>query len=371
MQTIITTQLELKGTNYEIGQQLGAHCKKHPMLKHMHTNSFPPLSTEKLQQARDMFNRWCPGLNEEIDGMADALHVKSDIVTFYALTYLTPGCSQFVLLPKKTQNKHTLLVRNYEFSHQAEDFTLMRTSVTGKYTHMGSSVLHFGRDEGMNEHGLGVSMSSNGFPVGALPFMGKPALNGLQFWAVIRSLLENCKNVKEALALLKDMPIAYNLNLLLTDKNNNAALFETFNGVKEVKEIDNTSNESFLLATNHPVLPNMQKLESKGMEHSVLRYNATKKWLEDHPTLDEEKIKTQLMKKFPEGLCCHYFNDFFGTTKSIIMDITQGTFTLCWGGLESNKWVRYDINKPLENSTAPIKIDFDTFDKKYMKLVTL
>ncbi len=61
----------------------------------------------------------------------------------------------------------------------------------------------------------------------------KPAIVGLQFWAVIRYLLENCKDVDEALEYLKDMPIAYNINLLLADKSGNIALVETLDGKKE------------------------------------------------------------------------------------------------------------------------------------------
>jgi hypothetical protein len=88
-----------------------------------------------------LFDRCCPGLNEEIQGFADALGVDPMQITYYAMTYLKPGCSQLVLLPGLTKNGHTLLARNYEFSEKFEDFTLARTSVTGKYTHLGSSVL--------------------------------------------------------------------------------------------------------------------------------------------------------------------------------------------------------------------------------------
>ena len=64
--------------------------------------------------------------------------------------------------------------RNYEFNHEAEDFALIRTNVAGRNTHMGTGVLHFGRDDGFNEHGLAVTMSSCGFPVGPIPYMRAP-----------------------------------------------------------------------------------------------------------------------------------------------------------------------------------------------------
>ena len=79
-------------------------------------------------------------------------------------------------------------------------------------------MLGIGRDDGINEMGLTVTLSSSGFPVGPLPEMRRPAVTGLQFWAVVRTLLENCRDVKEALSMLKDMPVAYNLNLIVLDR---------------------------------------------------------------------------------------------------------------------------------------------------------
>ncbi|MDO5574280.1 MAG: carcinine hydrolase/isopenicillin-N N-acyltransferase family protein [bacterium] len=94
----------------------------------------------------------------------------------------------------------------------------------------GATTALFGRSEGINEHGLAVSQSSCGFPVSNLPQMRNPGIKGLQFWAVIRSLLENCKTVDEALSMLTGMPIAYNINLYLADAAGEIALYETMNG---------------------------------------------------------------------------------------------------------------------------------------------
>ena len=111
-----------------------------------------------------------------------------------------------------TASGHPMTARNYEFNDEAEDFTVIKTCIKGKYTHIGTSVLGIGRDDGINEMGLTVTLSSSGFPVGPLPEMRRPAVTGLQFWAVVRTLLENCRDVKEALSMLKDMPVAYNLH---------------------------------------------------------------------------------------------------------------------------------------------------------------
>jgi len=265
MQQAEAKYLELIGSNYEIGYTLGKMGNCIPPLKKFLTSG-SGFDVKAASLAEGLFDRWCPGLNEEIRGLADALGVRPMQITFYAMTYLKPGCSQMVLLPGLTENGHTMLARSYEFSHQCEDFTLARTSVRGKYTHLSSTVLQLGRDEGMNEHGLGITMSSCGFPVGAPENMRRPALRGLQFWAVIRTLLENCKDVSEALSFIKGMPIAYNINMLLADVKGQAALVETMDGKLAVKQGDGTG---FLHATNHVLLPELKQYEETVMRNSV------------------------------------------------------------------------------------------------------
>lgn len=223
---------ELVGTNYEIGYQLGQIAAKHPQFVEMQKCPLGTFTEKKAKEMTTMFDQYCSGLNEELQGFADAIGATRLQMVYYAMTYLTPGCSLLAILPKRTQNGHVMVARNYEFSHKMDDFSFCTTRVTGKYAHIGGSVMQFGRSEGINEWGLMVGQTSCGMPVGNMEPMRKPAITGLQFWAVIRSLLENCKNVDEALKSLMDMPIAYNINLILADKFGRAVLFETLDGKK-------------------------------------------------------------------------------------------------------------------------------------------
>lgn len=122
----------------------------------------------------------------------------------------------------------------------------------------------------MNECGLGVSITSAGQPVGNMEFSRKPAITGLQFWAVIRSLLENCKDVDEAIHLAQEIPIASNINLMVADKKGQAALIESFNGKKAWRKID--SSDSFICSANHVHLPELKDYDPKGMRNSFFRY---------------------------------------------------------------------------------------------------
>lgn len=353
---ITTTTMELSGNSYEIGTALGKMTAAFPPQVEMHTSGYKGFDDMELKEAQELFDRWCPGLNEELRGFADALEVPLKQIVYYAQTCLRPNCSQIALLPSLTEEGIPMVARNYEFSHEAEDFTLMKTSVTGKYTHLGTSVFRFGRDDGFNECGLAVTMSSCGFPVGANEYMRRPKLKGLQFWAVTRSVLENCKDVEEALEFVKDMPIAFNINLMLTDKTGHAALVETLDGHMEIKKISEEGPEHYLCATNHPVIPEMIPYEPRAMRHSLVRYEYIRRTIGRTGKVNGEKLKEMLLSMYPDGLCCHFFHDFFGTTKSMLIKPSCGTIELCWGGDISNGWKIYDITKPLEYEVREIEI---------------
>lgn len=66
------------------------------------------------------------------------------------MTYLLSRYSGIALLGSKCTDGHTKLARNYEFSTQDEDLTLCKTAVTGKYAHIGRTVVGFGKNEEIN-----------------------------------------------------------------------------------------------------------------------------------------------------------------------------------------------------------------------------
>ncbi|MFQ8666455.1 C45 family autoproteolytic acyltransferase/hydolase [Anaerostipes caccae] len=355
---------ELCGSNYEIGYQLGKIAMNCPQFAEMQKCPPGAYTEKQAAQMTEMFDCYCPGLNEELQGFAEAIKTTRLQMLYYAMTYLTPGCSLLAVLPKLTANGHVMAARNYEFSHKMEDFSFCKTKVTGKYAHMGGSMMQFGRGEGINECGLMAAQTSCGMPVGNMEVMRRPAVTGLQFWAVIRSLLENCKNVEEALQTLEDMPIAYNINLILADKEGNAALFETLDGVKAFRKIDDTTEQQYLHSTNHAHLQEIINLEPMAMKHSVCRYNYIENFVNQSHGINTRDLKTLLLSKYPEGLCCNWYDNFFGTIKSMVFDVTLGTVEICWGGLEKNGWKTYFLVNDIkaENFTVDIKTSNSQFE---------
>ncbi len=352
MKPITVGYFELMGTPYEIGHQMGELLER----KRMVLPKSMVLPKADAIAAMKLYDTFCPGMSEEMKGYADAVGTEVERLVYVVMTYLRPRCSQMALLPQLTEKGHTILARSYEFGPKAEDFHLFRTKVKGKYSHIGGSVVEFGRSEGLNECGLGVSMSSCGLPVSNLKEMRAPALSGLQFWAVIRTLLENCKDVKEAVDCARKMPIAYNINLLTVDKGGHAALIETFDGRFASQSIGDEDEVKFLHATNHAHLKEMIAHEPLAKHHSRVRYNRIRHFLSDETKKSEEELKSFLLTEYPAGLNCHFYQDFFGTIKSIIMDLNDGRFTVCWGGLVENGWKDYNIQKPMGNHNFTIRL---------------
>ncbi len=350
MNTIMAKSFELKGTNYEIGVQLGRTVLNNSHLRDIFISKSQSIQVDECD-IYELFDRYCPGLNEELQGFSDTLGIEKNKLIFVPLTYLVPACSQVVLLPNRIKNHHTLLARNYDYSDGMDDFCLSKTMVTGKYTHIGTNIMQFGRGEGMNECGLVVSQSACGRPVNNYQGGKRTKIRGLQFWAVVRTLLENCKNVNEALSFLDTMPIACNINLMIADKSGKAALIEIMDGIKEIDFIQNHNEKNFLIATNHTHIESLIKAEPYAMKNSLVRYRCLEEWIAQNPLISEYDIKELLLTPYPNGLMLPYYDDFFGTIKSIVFDLNLGKVDICWCGLYENEWHSYYVDANVNSAS--------------------
>lgn len=46
---------------------------------------------------------------------------------------------------------------------------------------------------------------------------------------------------------------------------------------------------------------------------------------------------------YPNGLCCHYYNEFFGTLRSMIFDVTEQTIEMTFGSPQTNNWHIFSV----------------------------
>ncbi len=356
IQEIIFQKAILEGTAYEVGKFQGEWIQKDSNAIKFFTSPLEGQNYPTAQEAEHLlkfFDKHCPGLNEEIQGFADALNVPVEHILYYTFSYSRgSNCSHLALLPSATQDGHIYVARNYEWSLQ-DDFRLCTTRIKGNAAHLGFSLLQFGRIDGINKHGLCVTMS-NGCP------QIQPEEEGCRFWAVVRTVLDRCKSVPEALEVVQSIPISFHLNLLITDKHGEAALIEIFSSKRAIKRIGPNTKEQTIWSTNHYSLPEMIPYDQGRMWMSVARYQKIASLLKNPSSkITKDQLRQLLTKPIPEGLSCHYYKDYFGTLWSMIFDLTSGTVEVSFGSPMVNVWHNFDLNGPVGVTNYPVKFPME------------
>ncbi|MHA1221628.1 MAG: C45 family autoproteolytic acyltransferase/hydrolase, partial [Candidatus Heimdallarchaeota archaeon] len=249
------SHIVLEGTSYEVGKQQAELIKNiKPIVGWMTSGKVEPkkLGFEDFESLQNYYEEFCPGITDELQGFAEALNVTPDKLVHYGPVIYSPGnCSQMAIMSSVSKDKHVYLGRSYEFNDTMNDFRLCCLKIKNKVKHMGFTEFLLFRDDGINDHGLSISFSSGGVDNKKY----QPQKKGFPFFLIVRSILENCRSVSEAITYLEKVPVAGFWNFLITDKNSNAVLFQFFDGEFEIKKISNETDDKILFSTNHYILP--------------------------------------------------------------------------------------------------------------------
>jgi predicted choloylglycine hydrolase len=357
----------IEGTPYEVGRQQGEQLKKDKRRAGFLTPTLPFLdgySQREAQRALDYIEKYCPGLREEIQGAADGFGIPVEQVAFLGGKNKKSGsssipvnesasstnqprgsknCSQLVVLPSATEDNHLYVAQNTDCGLTDLDMRLCTTRVRGKPAHIGFSDMIFGRSVGINEHGLCVT-TSWGAP------MMWPRCEGLPYFAVVRSLLDRCSNVDEALHTLDSIPVAWCTNFIVSDGSGVAALIEVAGEDRAVKRIGKGSSDHFLCATNHFTFPELHAYSTNRRRESVIRRQTIESRMGAAvPQATKETIRDLFSGPFPDGVCLHHYSDGLGTLWSTIFDITEISLEVCFGApsSEKNQWRTFGLQDPI------------------------
>jgi hypothetical protein len=359
------THVTLDGTPYEVGRLQGERLK-HDRERARYLTPTPPFleaySTREAHTALAYFDRYCPGLREEIQGAADAFGIPVEDIAFLGgknesgFSAIPVGkplshrgqpkggshCSHFAVLPSASEDGHLYAGQNEDCGLGDLDLRLCTTRVQGKAAHIGFSDMIFGRVQGMNEHGFCVTTS-----------WGAPGVwlegEGLPYFAVVRVLLDRCKTVDEALDVIAGLPIAWCTNYIVTDSSGEAALIEVAYAHRGVKRIQQASQDQFLWATNHYTLAEMLPYDTGRMRQSVTRHRAIESRIRNVlPRANKDSIRDLLSEPMPEGVCLHHYSVGLGTLWSMIFDVTDVTVDICFGAPSSteNSWRTFGLQGP-------------------------
>lgn len=217
MQNVQSDIMTFRGSHYDLGVETAKWLQRTPLLKNREKEwkKRNPRFDIDVRETYNIFQIYAPKIWDELIDMQDVLNLptKQIILNFghYRFTDLKDsGCTVF-------KGKDYLL-RNYDYHPSTYDgrYLLYKPNDSG-LAQIGPTSRVTGRMDGMNEYGL--SMAYN--------FMHrkKPA-NGFVCYMIGRLILEYCKNVNEAIQLLKELPHRSSFSYILMDKESNYAIVE-------------------------------------------------------------------------------------------------------------------------------------------------
>ena len=181
-----------------------------------------PITPARLEFARTclpLCRRWFPAALEELRGLAQGQGCAPDELAgvLFSMYAMPPGpcCSCFAL----RRGRGALFGRNSDFLTELEEHNancLYRFS-DGGYSFVGNTTSFLQMEDGVNQFGLAAGLTS------VPPSPPRPGLNaGL----TLRLLLESCRDVPQALALLRQLPVSSCHTLVLADRAGRIALAE-------------------------------------------------------------------------------------------------------------------------------------------------
>ncbi len=347
----------LDGSSYEVGKQLGELIRQEPGAHRFFTSgkvNLKKLGFKDFETLWSYCEECCPGITDEMQGFVDELEISPQNMPFWNWTFapsLGGECSQLAVLSTATQDQHIYAGRSYEWTHKEEDLKFFTNRVNGKANHIGFSCLLFGRHDGINEHGLVVSMSGGG--IFRVPFKHR----GPMFWLTLRAILDQGTSVKSALDLLEKLPMTGYLTFMLVDKTDTAALVEVADGTISVKHINSESSEPYDFSINHFRHPDMvqyNKLNVGIIHHSKIREGIIARYIDQYtPEISKQNVHDLFATVHPKGLCNHFYNDGFGTLWSMIFDVTEGSVDICCGAPTHNEYCTYGLQDPKGITPVP------------------
>lgn len=350
VKTSIYRHIVTEGTHYEVGRALGAYFRQDRELMAFLTSPFMgalPLLPEATERIMEQFEQYCPGLNQEIQGFADETGVAAENIVFYYSFYQPSGyCSQAAFSTGTGEGCRTYHMRTYDFGWEDAPYNqllLSTTRVKGKPANIGFAIQLFGRYDGMNEEGLCITTTSGRM---------KPVMTeaGFIFPGVVRTVLDNCATAKEAVTLLRGMPMSDFRNILISDRYGCIALAEIAGACKEIEYYSTATADPHRLAVsaNHYTLPAMQSHNLQLMYNSRIRAELMQSCLSVETEKQDmlNKMKQLTTQSFPQGISCHHYREGFGTLWSTICDNTARELHICFGSPQLNPWRTFSFSNP-------------------------
>jgi len=300
----------LRGTYFEMGVKYGTSLRKHGF-------KLPQIDEASLAlglQCEAEVKRVFPEVLEEARGVAEAIHEQYEKLATFVLTvgYAKPmGCSAFACVG----DSRVIFGRNYDFYYRFGKYgESYLTRPKGAYASLANTDIFLGREDGVNEKGLALSMHF----VSAQ--LGTPGIN---FPIAVRYVLDKCANTNEAVDFLTHVKFLTANNYLVADQNGALAVVEACPASTQVRRPEN--EEKFIVATNHFLHEGMKQFEivEKRDPDSESRYDAILRTLRESRGYISENVARHILSSHEGRVCSHMDYIKLGTLWSQITDLKK------------------------------------------------
>ncbi|GAB3062040.1 C45 family autoproteolytic acyltransferase/hydolase [Virgibacillus ainsalahensis] len=230
--------IQFRGTHYDFGYFQGELLRDSPILPNREKQWGPKKDRHFLidpEKYKGIMRKFAPAILHEIRGLADALRMDMEkafrLFGGYYLEYTRSGCSIFA--------DSNFMVRNYDSHPKGYEgrYMLYEPSDQG-YAFIGPSMQITGRIDGMNEKGLVMGYNFT---------HSKKSGDGFLCNMIGRLILETCRNVEEAINLLKEIPHRHSFSYVLLDSAGESYVVEASPRQVEVRKSNVCTNHFHLL----------------------------------------------------------------------------------------------------------------------------
>ncbi len=300
----------LSGTYYEMGFKYGTVLRKHGF-------KLPQVNEETMAlglKCETEVERAFPDILGEIRGIADALRQHYEKLAAFILTVgysKIIGCSAFACV----DDSRTIFGRNYDFYYRFARYSeSYLTRPNDAYASLANTDVFVGREDGVNQHGLAISMHF----VSAQ--LGKPGIN---FPIAVRYVLDKCRKTDEAIKFLAHAKFLTANNYLVADRNGDLAVVEASPARVQVRQPE--TEKKFIVATNHFVHPEMKQFEvtAKRDPDSESRYGTILRSLREAGGHVTEGVAKRILSNHEGRVCSHVDYIKLGTLWSQIIDLQR------------------------------------------------
>ncbi|NDW54494.1 C45 family autoproteolytic acyltransferase/hydolase [Aliiroseovarius sp. PrR006] len=273
-----------------------------------------------LTDARRALRRHMPEIEtlwDDLVNTADAGNTLRRFLSFWCPPRYLVNCSQAVLV----DDDGPLLIRNYDLDPALNEATMLTTNWRGTRV-IGMVEAMSGLADGMNEHGLAASLTFGGrIEVG----------KGFGIPLIMRYVLQMCRDVTDAVEVLRAVPSHMSYNITLADASGKwATVFITPDRPTMVQEQP--------WATNHQI--GVEWPRHGRISNTLGRAEHLERLLTDPAT-----NATRLNREFLQSpIFSTNYRQGFGTVYTAAYRPTQGRVRLSWHDGTSQDW---NIAKPV------------------------